>query len=108
MELQRYTLPRSRFNSISPNSYGTFFKADEAESIIAEKDQRIKELEAVNLAKDRLILAKKAENQRLREALIERDGGSHDSDCKIYRMAIRKCTCGHDLAQQALNEESKP
>ena len=83
MKLQRYTLPRSRFNSISPNSYGTFFKADEAESLIAEKDQRIKELEAELKLIHQCNLEEQAErkewrrdaqelfaeNQRLREVL---------------------------------------
>jgi hypothetical protein len=36
-------------------------------------------------------------------ALIERDGGAHDKDCKALRdWGSYVCTCGHDHAQAAL------
>ncbi len=52
-----------------------------------------------------------AENQRLRDrervlvgALINRDGGSHDEDCKArrYGNSDRLCNCGHDEVVAAL------
>ena len=117
MELQRYHI----HNDMMPNGYkllnlryiisndGAWFKADEAESLIAEKDQRIKELEAVNLAKDRLILAKKAENQRLREALEKyADEERYIRANDEFETTIYFNNIGPEIAKQALNEESKP
>jgi hypothetical protein len=43
-----------------------------------------------------------AENAKLRELLAERDGGTHDADCKINRPAIKRCNCGHDEVMTAL------
>ena len=42
---------------------------------------------------------------RLVEALEDRDGGSHDSDCKVYRNdGFAFCNCGHLDARAALTE----
>ena len=42
--------------------------------------------------------ALRAEVERLRQLLLERDGGTHDSDCKIHNPGVGKCTCLHDEA----------
>jgi hypothetical protein len=47
----------------------------------------------------------RVENENLRELLLERDGGVHDSDCPArwpeeYRNPV--CKCGHDEAVRAL------
>jgi len=48
-------------------------------------------IQRIELMKDNAQL--KAQNAKLRETLICRDGGVHDDDCKIYR--DRGCNCGH-------------
>jgi len=49
-----------------------------------------------------------AENARLRELLRERDGGTHDVDCKIHRPSINRCNCGHDEVKALLNPSPTP
>lgn len=47
-----------------------------------------------------------AENALLRAALEQRDGGSHDIDCRIFRATppsrTMVCNCGHDDANKVL------
>ena len=56
---------------------------------------RIAELEAENNKWLRLAQEFERENETLRELLIERDGGTHDADCKVHNPGIKRCNCGH-------------
>jgi len=47
----------------------------------------------------------RVENTRLRKLLIERDGGTHDTDCKIHNPSIKRCTCGHDEVAALIGSE---
>ena len=48
------------------------------------------------------------EIERLRAALIERDGGVHDQDCKALRdHGPKACTCGHDEVVRLTQKEGK-
>ena len=42
--------------------------------------------------------------QELERVLTERDGGVHDTHCKIYRHYDPVCTCGHDEAMKLLDQ----
>lgn len=44
--------------------------------------------------------ALRAAAEGLAAALVDRDGGSHDADCKIYRTCF--CNCGFEAARTAL------
>jgi len=52
-------------------------------------------LEAENNKWLRLAQEFERENETLRELLIERDGGTHDADCKVHNPGIKRCNCGH-------------
>lgn len=74
------------------------------EIVAADRDAKVSL--CVNLRA--YITALEAENTRLREALIERDGGRHDPDCKSqwshsgYKYL---CNCGHDEVLTALSQD---
>ena len=63
----------------------------------AERDRLAAELAAAN-----------AREAGLRALLINRDGGSHDEDCKARRYANSDglCNCGHDEVVAALAQPS--
>lgn len=46
-----------------------------------------------------------AQEALLREAMAaldERDGGTHDEDCKVFRPFINLCNCGHERTRATL------
>ena len=47
------------------------------------------------------------ENAALVKAARERDGGVHDSDCKINRTNNPVCNCGHDKLSALLQSEGE-
>ena len=58
------------------------------------------------LSGGRLVVTKLyGENKKLRELLRERDGDTHDADCKINNPAIKRCNCGHDEVMALLGCE---
>ncbi len=46
------------------------------------------------------ILALEADKAALVETLTQRDGGTHDTDCKVYRGI--GCNCGHSMTLATL------
>lgn len=42
--------------------------------------------------------------RRLVGALVNRDGGSHDSDCKKNRVHVLSCNCGHEEVDVLLSD----
>ena len=66
---------------------------------------RLAELESDNHYQRKRIAELEAENKALLELLIERDGGTHDADCKIHNPGIKRCNCGHDDVEALLGEQ---
>ena len=44
----------------------------------------------------------------LEALLIERDGGTHDDDCKIHNPGIKQCNCGHEEVNALLGSKAVP